>query len=619
MAEFEDLEVVLRWAEGAEVPALEAVLQRLQGPEKAMAERLLALGQRRRAFARQLGHTAKLAEMGLALAGIVHDMRQPLSAISGFAQLWTEHPADPAAKTWVGEIRGQASRLEQMVERLRRFARRGEEPAAATRADAAEAAREAVALFPKLPPGIQLSLDVSRSPCPEALADHGALQQVLFNLLSNARDAFEGREQGAIAVRVEPLEAGVRILVADDGAGIPPEVRSRLFEPFATSKGEAGTGLGLYLCRQLLLPQGGAVQCLDPAPAPFRTAFAVDLKAAPAEVESAAAVARDPSGAAARQLVEEMRAAVAAARPARRALVADEQPAMRRALRVLLADEPGLQVLEAGDAASAAAALGGAPAVLVLEKTLGSGVSGLELLRLARSRDVGAEAIVVTGQPSLQSALDALELGAADYLVKPLEPVDQLRGRVRELLARQRRRLLLRSLDSMARVWAERALAVRSDRFARGSLRSALERLAARPEGPGLFLVLDDAPAAQEVALAGHRAQGRIDWAGAPAALLESRCDAVVIGASLPVEAALDLIARARSLPWPVHALWSGPIPRFDWAVQAIRAGGGGLALRPADRKGLGALLTALVRAHREETRALALGRALEELEIGLE
>lgn len=616
MAGFEDLDVVVRWAEGTEAPELEAALANLGGPEKALAERLVALGHRRREFARQLGQTAKLAEIGLALAELVHDMRQPLSAISGFTQLWSEHPADPAAPAWVTEIRGQAVRLEQMVERLRRFARRCEEPASPPRADAAEAARQAVALFHKLPPGIKLSLEISNGAIPEVLADGVALQQVFFNLLGNARDALEGRPQGTILVRVEPFEGGARALVADDGAGISPEIRRRLFEPFVSSKGEAGTGLGLFICRELLAAHGGAVRSVEPAPPPFRTAFAIELKAAPGGTPSPARIAGSPSDTAAAQLVDEMRAAVAEALPGRRALVADEQPGMRRAMRVLLADEPGLEVIEAGDAAGAAAALDGAPALLVLEKSLGAGVSGLEILRLARSRELGVEALVVTGQPSLQSALEAIALGAADYLIKPLEPVEQLRARVRELLARQRRRLLLRALDSRVRVWAERALSARSEAFASARLRASLERLAARPEGPGLFLVADDAQAPRELALAGHRAQGPVDWAGARAALLEGRCDALFLGPGAPAEPALDLAAQARALPWPVPVVWSAPLPRFELAVQALRASGGALALRPADPKSLGPLLGRVARLHREETRALALGRALEELGI---
>jgi signal transduction histidine kinase/DNA-binding NarL/FixJ family response regulator len=654
---FEDLDIILRWAEGAEVPDLDGALTRLSGPERAMAERLVALGRRRREFARQLVHTAKLSEVGLALAQLVHDMRQPLSAISGFAQLWLEHPADSEARAWVGEIRVQATRLEQMIERLRRFVRRSEEPSTAPRDDAAQAAREAASLFHKLPPGTRLTLEISRDPMPQVVAERGALQQVFFNLLGNARDALEGREQGSILLRVEPFEGGVRALVADDGTGIPPEVRGRLFEPFVTSKGEAGTGLGLFICRELVAAHGGSILEVEPAPAPFSTAFAVVLKAAPEPAENRARAPRGPSVwsvakvisvrsgpakpafalsglpprtpaadvlsqrsmAAAAQLAEEIRAAASEVMPGRRVLVADEHPAMRRAMRVLLADVPSLEVLEAGNAASATAALDGAPALLVLERSLEAGVSGLEILRLARARNLGVEALIVTGQPSIRSALDALELGVGDFLIKPLEPVEQLRVRVRELLARQRRRLLLRSLDSKVRVWAERALSMPPGTFPPGRLLDSFERLAARPEGPGLFLVLEDAKALELIPLSGHRALGPVRLAGAPAALMEGRCDALFLGPEVPTEAALDLTAQARSLAWPVPVIWSAPMSRFETAVQAIRAGAGALTLRSADPKSFAPMLSNVLRAHREETRALALGRALEELDIGWE
>jgi signal transduction histidine kinase len=266
-----------RCAEGVDMPEIDSAPAGLDAPERGLAERLVE-PRRRCNITQQLTHTAKLAEVGLAMAELVHDLRQPLTAISGFAQLLHDHPADAEAPAWVAEIRRQSTRLEQMIERLRCFVRPSDEPREA-RADVSAAAREAVSLFYSLPPGVALDLEIAQGDLPKVGAEPGALVQVLFNLLANARDALGEREHGRILVRVEATGTGVRAWVADNGTGILPEIRSRLFEPFATSKGAAGTGLGLYICRELVASWGGTIGLVEPTRAPYRTAFAVDLPA----------------------------------------------------------------------------------------------------------------------------------------------------------------------------------------------------------------------------------------------------------------------------------------------------------------------------------------------------
>jgi signal transduction histidine kinase len=98
--------------------------------------------------------------------------------------------------------------------------------------------------------GIELSLDLPEAIC-HVQGDAAALNQVLLNLVKNAAEAMEGRG-GSIIVNVEQQPAEVRVVVRDDGPGIPDAVRARLFEPFFTTK-EAGrgSGLGLSMCRRI--------------------------------------------------------------------------------------------------------------------------------------------------------------------------------------------------------------------------------------------------------------------------------------------------------------------------------------------------------------------------------
>jgi signal transduction histidine kinase len=85
----------------------------------------------------------------------------------------------------------------------------------------------------------------------------GEMRQVFSNLVGNALDAMNG--PGKLTIRIEQShdwedgrEAGVRVMICDTGGGVPPEVRDKLMEPFVTSKGEKGTGLGLWVCRGIV-------------------------------------------------------------------------------------------------------------------------------------------------------------------------------------------------------------------------------------------------------------------------------------------------------------------------------------------------------------------------------
>jgi two-component system sensor kinase FixL len=126
--------------------------------------------------------------------------------------------------------------------------------------------------------GVRLSIDLPRS-VPPVWASDVQIQQVLINLLRNAKDAVAGRDKDrrivALSVTGDPSEPGrIRISVADSGGGVAPEFRSSLFQPFATTK-EDGLGLGLALCRSIITAHGGEIW-LDES-VPGMTCFAFTL------------------------------------------------------------------------------------------------------------------------------------------------------------------------------------------------------------------------------------------------------------------------------------------------------------------------------------------------------
>ncbi|QEH37098.1 Sensor protein ZraS [Aquisphaera giovannonii] len=205
----------------------------------------------------------QLVQAGRLLAGIIHEIRGPLSVIRGSAELLRMN-VDPGRQDpqWLDSILRGIQLLQSRLDHLMAMVRSG--PPQIHDVDAAAVAREAVDLFSKgLPPnsrGIayEVRCEVPASAC--AKADAGRLIQVLIDLLSNAQQAIASvRRTGKVQVVVAPAELDgpwVTLSVRDDGPGIAESHLGRIFEPFFTTK-EGGTGYGLHLASEILKEQGG--------------------------------------------------------------------------------------------------------------------------------------------------------------------------------------------------------------------------------------------------------------------------------------------------------------------------------------------------------------------------
>jgi signal transduction histidine kinase len=121
---------------------------------------------------------------------------------------------------------------------------------------------------------IEVNLDFADSPCVVAI-DATRLRQVLFNLLNNAIDALA--DGGLIEIAVRSSRSQVEIIVADDGPGVAPEDRERVFVPFFSTK-SSGTGLGLALARKFIEEAGGTIRC-DESPLRGGSCFRILLPA----------------------------------------------------------------------------------------------------------------------------------------------------------------------------------------------------------------------------------------------------------------------------------------------------------------------------------------------------
>lgn len=208
--------------------------------------------------ARQL----KLAALGRLTANLAHEIRNPLGAISHATQLLQEEPpADETSRRLLSIIHDNARRLDRMVHDVL-WLNRGD-----------RVQREAIDLVNCLTAFVEQFCEIEKiAPSvfrielharPVVLFDRSHLDQVLWNLSRNALRHCR-REDGSIqiVVRLERGGSAVRMDMVDDGPGVPPELRSQLFEPFFTTS-SGGTGLGLYIAREVCEANGAMLEHIE--------------------------------------------------------------------------------------------------------------------------------------------------------------------------------------------------------------------------------------------------------------------------------------------------------------------------------------------------------------------
>lgn len=215
----------------------------------------------------QLLQSGKLAAVGTLAAGVAHELNQPLMIIRGYAQelLRDRRIADEEIRDDLWRIEAQTTRMAAIINHLRDFSR--ESTGRRAGADLNRIVADALTFLDAQLKSRNIAVVRALDPdLPPVWVDPLQIEQVLLNLITNARDAMEPAGTGTITVRTEPV-AGRRaaLSVTDTGPGIPPAIQSRIFDPFFTTKEVGkGTGLGLSICYGIIEKHGGALTMASP-------------------------------------------------------------------------------------------------------------------------------------------------------------------------------------------------------------------------------------------------------------------------------------------------------------------------------------------------------------------
>ncbi len=226
-----------------------------------------------------LRNTEKLAVAGRLAATMAHEVSNPLEAMGNLLYLVENAATLGDAQTYSRMATQELKRVSEIIDRTLRFHRAAPTPVFI---DVGELASSALALFHRRLLDGQIRESIIAQRC-YAYCAEGEIRQALVNLIGNALDAMS--QGGHMQLRVSAVSVHgrsyARITIADTGSGIRREIRSSLFTQFFTTKGSRGTGLGLWLTRDIVHRNGGKLRFRSRTESPSGTVFSMYLPSAP--------------------------------------------------------------------------------------------------------------------------------------------------------------------------------------------------------------------------------------------------------------------------------------------------------------------------------------------------
>jgi len=356
-----------------------------------------------------LHQSEKLAALGSLLAGVSHELNNPLAAIVGQAEMLQEDSVGTVFETRAKKISAAAERCARIVQTFLAMARQKDAQRSLVDLNDVVASSLELTEYGLRTAGIAVRATLGTL-LPKVLGDRDQLHQVVVNLVVNAQHAMEGGEafDKTLSLRTSVSQSGDVLLdVSDTGEGVAEKLRGRIFEPFFTTKPQGmGTGVGLSFSHGIVEAHGGTIT-LEPSRrgAHFRVALPPasesDMVPVPIDAETAAA------------------AAVGG-----RALVVEDEADVAETLRELLERE-GYQVIVAGDGGAALMEIDRGDFDLILSDLRMPGVSGPDLhARLSETRPhLVARMGFVTGDTLGSSMDDFLRNCGRPVLEKPFTRV----------------------------------------------------------------------------------------------------------------------------------------------------------------------------------------------------
>jgi signal transduction histidine kinase len=218
-----------------------------------------------------LRQSEKLAVAGRLAASITHEINNPLEAVTNLLYLIETSQDLNSVKEYARLASDELKRVAEITAHTLNFHR---QPINPVMVDIPDVIDSVLTLYRQRLKSAGISVEREYDRAPRVLGMSGELRQLFANLIGNAADAM--RMGGVLKIRVKgvsartganPREAGVRVLVADSGSGIAPQHKKRIFEPFFSTKGNTGTGLGLWVSASIVEKHSGSVQvrsCTNP-------------------------------------------------------------------------------------------------------------------------------------------------------------------------------------------------------------------------------------------------------------------------------------------------------------------------------------------------------------------
>jgi len=367
----------------------------------------------------------KLSALGMLLAGVAHELNNPLSVVLGQAALMESLAADKQQSDRASRIRNAAEHCIKIIKTFLAMARDKPPSRVPVQINSLiEPALDLVA-YPIRSSDIKVERDLAEG-LPEVQGDPDQLHQVLINLLINATQALEDCEPPrriALRTRYNGANDEVELEIADSGPGVPEELRRRIFEPFFTTKSEnAGTGVGLAVCHGMVTAHGGSLTVENlPKDGPLGggACFRITLPAAGAEVVATPeeAPADDSPG---------------------RVLLVDDEPEICELLIDFLEDS-GLEIETAGSGQEALQRIAERDFDVILCDLRMPGMDGPALFgEVARERPAMISRFIFgTGDLLSDSSRQFLKDCNRPFLEKPFMP-EQVRRLVKQVVRRNR-------------------------------------------------------------------------------------------------------------------------------------------------------------------------------------